>query len=188
MSEFKGTVKDVVGYEGLYCVSDLGIVYSLRTWNGKSNRELKFHYNSFGYPRFSLTKSGKTSNITAHKIVTRAFIGELPKGMQVRHLDGNKDNFKLINLVYGTAKENAEDREAHGTTAKGENVGTSKLSNEDVSSIKLRYRKRGDMAMLAREYNVSCATIYHIINGISRSTNTTSDNNQIGSYETPQRN
>lgn len=168
MKEFKGNLVDVRDYEGLYKVSDLGAIYSLRKWRGKHFRKLKYHLNAFGYPVFSLTKNGNTKGITAHKIVTTSFLGERPLGMEVRHLDGNKLNFQLNNLKYGTAKENAADRDKHNTTARGENIGSAKLSNDDVMNIRKLYRKRGDMVKLADKYNVSCANIYMIITKQSR--------------------
>lgn len=166
--EFKGTIVDVKGYEGLYKVSSDGYVFSLRTWRGKKNRILKYSINKFGYPRFSLTKDGKTKGITAHKIVTTSFLGDRPSGTQVRHLDGNKLNFKLCNLLYGTAKQNADDRDRHKTTAVGEKIGSVKLSTEDVLNIKKLYHKRGDMVRLSKMYNVSCANIYMILTNQSR--------------------
>lgn len=38
---------------------------------------------------------------------------------EVRHLDGDKRNTAPSNLVWGTARENAADRERHGRTARG---------------------------------------------------------------------
>jgi HNH endonuclease len=44
-----------------------------------------------------------------------AFEGACPEGLQVRHLDGDPKNNKFENLVYGTPKENMEDRDkVHG--------------------------------------------------------------------------
>lgn len=175
MKEFKGRVVDVKGYEGLYLISDLGILYSTREWRGVKYRIMKYNINSFGYPRYSLTKDGVTKNITAHKIVTTSFLGERPKGKEVRHLDGNKLNFKLSNLTYGTALENARDRDLHNTTAKGEKIGSCKLTDSDVKYIRDNYRKKGDMVKLANKFNVSCSNIYQIIKNKSRTTNKTSN-------------
>ena len=166
--EFKGNVEDVKGYEGLYLISDLGVLYSTRKWRGIENRVMKYNINAYGYPRYSLTKNGVTKNITAHKIVTTSFIGERPKDKEVRHLDGDKLNFKLSNLTYGTSYENARDRDTHKTTAKGESIGSCKLSDSDVEYIRNNYNKRGDMVKLANEFNVSCSNIYQIINNKSR--------------------
>ena len=44
-----------------------------------------------------------------------AFVGPTPDGMQIRHLDGDRSNGRLENLTYGTGKENAADKNTHGT-------------------------------------------------------------------------
>jgi HNH endonuclease/NUMOD4 motif len=66
-----------------------------------------------GYLKYGFRKDGAYYNYAAHQLVTAAFIGPMPEGMQVRHLNGNKEDNRLENLVYGTAKENSEDRERH---------------------------------------------------------------------------
>jgi len=52
-----------------------------------------------------------------HRLVTEAFIGPLPTGMETRHLDGDPTNNALTNLRYGTHSENQLDAVAHGTHA-----------------------------------------------------------------------
>tara|TARA_R110002051_G_C8583101_1_gene477585 strand:+ start:170 stop:664 length:495 start_codon:yes stop_codon:yes gene_type:complete len=161
-------MKDIKGYEGLYSISEKGQVFSRRCWRGIKNRQLTQSLNSYGYVRVFLTKDSKTKGITLHKLMTTTFLGVRPEGEQVRHLDGNKLNNNINNLKYGTALENAEDRRIHGKTAKGELIGSSKLSKKEVEDIRSRYNKRGDMVKLADEYKVSCANIYMIINNKSR--------------------
>ena len=161
-------MKDIKGYEGLYAISTEGEVFSKRVWRGLVNRELKQSLNEYGYLKVWLTKDGKTKGITVHKLMTTTYLGKRPKGMQVRHLDGVKTNNELSNLAYGTALDNAEDRRKHGNTARGEKVGSSKLSRKDVAEIRSKYSKRGDMVKLAKEYNVSCANIYYIVTKKSR--------------------
>lgn len=167
MKNFKGR-KSITNYNGLYSVSEYGEVLSHRVWNGKKNRVLKQHANSFGYPTVTLTKNGRRKKVFIHKLVAHHFLGEKPKGLQIRHLDGNKMNNHFTNLAYGTSKENAEDRRVHNRTASGSRIGTSKLSEHEVVEIRSAYKKRGDMVKLAKKYNVSCANIYYIITNKSR--------------------
>lgn len=166
--EFKGT-KDIKGYEGLYKITNDGKVISLIKWNGVSNREMTQTPNSFGYLRVTLTNLiGKSKTHFVHKLVAEHFLNKEKDSLQIRHLDGNKLNNNVINLRYGTAKENAEDRDLHKTTANNERVGSCKLSNEDVINIRKSYVKRGDMVKLANLYNVSVANIYYILKNKSR--------------------
>lgn len=158
-------IKDVLGYEGLYFIDENGNVYSKRSWRGVKNRILTPSKNEYGYLRVFLTKNKKTKGITIHKLMSITFLGKRPKNKQVRHLDGNKENNKLSNLVYGTALQNSEDRKYHNKTAFGEKIGTSKLSNEDVLDIRNSNLSQKELSKI---YNVSIANISMIINFKSR--------------------
>ena len=52
-----------------------------------------------------------------HRLVMFAFVGPCPPGQEVRHLDGDKLNPSLDNLVYGTRSENMRDMVRHGAHA-----------------------------------------------------------------------
>ena len=55
-----------------------------------------------------------------HRIVALAFAGPQPAArVEVRHLNGNRHDNRALNLAWGTAKENAMDREQHGRTSRG---------------------------------------------------------------------
>lgn len=72
-----------------------------------------------GYQYVNLTRGGNRCVSThVHRIVMAAFVGQLPDGMQTRHLNGNPADNRLENLCYGTRSENADDRIAHGTRYK----------------------------------------------------------------------
>ncbi|MFA5423359.1 MAG: NUMOD4 domain-containing protein [Phycisphaerae bacterium] len=93
--------KDVLGYEGTYQVSDSGRVKNIR-FGREMIRTLTFD----GYEKVALSKNGKTSTIMVHRLVAGAFIGSV-SGLQVNHLDENKQNNSLSNLLICTAKENS---------------------------------------------------------------------------------
>ena len=65
-----------------------------------------------------------------HHLVLLAFVGPRPKGMHIRHLDGNPHRNELSNLKYGTVSENQLDRRVHGTSNAGERNGMSKAHRE----------------------------------------------------------
>jgi len=158
-------IRNVIEYEGLYLVDETGNVFSLREWRGVKNRILIPSKNGCGYLRVFLTKNGTTKGITVHKIVSTAFHGKRPDKLQVRHLDGNKENNHYTNLKYGTALENAEDRRGHLRTAFGVKIGSSKLSIKDVVDIIKSDLKQKQLSV---KYNVSVANISMIINYKSR--------------------
>jgi hypothetical protein len=106
--------RPVAGYEGLYEVSDLGRVRSLPR-KGTSGGVLRPHLGNRGYLTVNPCRDGRNRALPVHHLVTRAFLGQLPEGMQVRHLDGDPTNPRLSNLAYGTRRENQLDSVRHGT-------------------------------------------------------------------------
>lgn len=97
--------KSVVGYEGLYEVSDFGRVKSLpRKW--AKGGMLKPAPDEWGYSTVGLCKNGKRKTNRIHILVMQTFNGECPEGCEVEHIDGNPSNNCLENLRYVTHKEN----------------------------------------------------------------------------------
>ena len=94
-----------------YLVSNLGNVRSLY----KSEETLLKPYKAKKYLKVSLSESGVRTTLKVHRLVMLAFVGVVPSGMEVRHLDGNGSNNRLDNLKYGTKKENMSDSLLHGT-------------------------------------------------------------------------
>jgi hypothetical protein len=70
-----------------------------------------------------------------HRLVAEAFIGPIPAGLDVRHLDGNPKNNRVGNLAFGTRRENMADAVAHGTVRKGSAMSHARLSEDDVLTI-----------------------------------------------------
>ncbi len=113
--------RPVPGYEGRYEVSDQGRVKSLEREVVRGfctvmvgNRILRATKDGRGYRTVALCRDGVQKNFTVHSLVMLAFVGPLPKGQLVRHLNGSKTDNRLTNLAYGTYSENAHDKVAHG--------------------------------------------------------------------------
>lgn len=109
----------VVGYEGLYEVSDLGRVRSLdrkdplgRRLRGKM---LKLRAHPRGYMQTTLTRDGVCVTKKIHRLVLEAFVGPCPSGMEACHDNGIRDDNRPSNLRWDTPRANAADRIAHGT-------------------------------------------------------------------------
>jgi predicted XRE-type DNA-binding protein len=75
------------------------------------------------------------------RLVLETFIGPCPVGMESCHNDGNNLNNKVSNLRWDTPKSNSQDRIKHGTQARGEKHGMSKLNDEVVKDIKYLLEK-----------------------------------------------
>ena len=99
--------RPVVGYEGLYEVSNMGRVKSLErtVWNGKgyfktSERILKPGKDKGGYLQVCLCKDGKDKWCAVHRLVATAFLPNLDNLPQVNHIDENKENNCVQNLEW----------------------------------------------------------------------------------------
>lgn len=95
----------VKGFED-YEVSDLGRV---RTLNYKRTGKVKVlspQATKGGYLQVLLYKDGKKKRFYVHRLVVIAFIGDIPKGMVVNHLNEDKLDNRLSNLEVVTQKEN----------------------------------------------------------------------------------
>lgn len=96
-----------------YEVSDRGRVRSYRRVTPKI---LKATVRPSGHLWLNLsTPTGTRQQTSVHQLVARAFIGPVPEGMEVRHLDGDPTNNDVRNLRYGTRSENTLDSVRHGT-------------------------------------------------------------------------
>lgn len=108
------TWKAVVGYEGIYEVSDIGRVRSLDRpgrrpgWRLKG-KILKQTIGSHGYLTVNLHNRAQITR-TVHGLVAQTFFGPRPYGQEARHgVHGRLDN-SVENLEYGTHKENEKDK------------------------------------------------------------------------------
>lgn len=104
-----------------YGVDREGRVYSLTSnWRGYGQRELKQLPHKDGYLCVRILRDGKRVRLLVHRMVAAAYLPPRPSAAhELRHLDGDKSNNAAANLAWGTAKENADDREAHGRTSRG---------------------------------------------------------------------
>jgi hypothetical protein len=116
--------KPVVGFEGLYEVSDFGRVRSMErivphATGGRLTLPMRILVGSKRaqqkYPMVNLWRMNKQHAKYVHALVLEAFVGPRPPKHDACHADGSKDNNSLSNLRWGTRKENMQDAVRHGT-------------------------------------------------------------------------
>lgn len=95
------TYKTVKDYEGLYSLHDSGDV-----WSHKSQKFLKPSPNPQGYLYVILSKDGKQSTKTIHRLLAEAFIPNLDNKPCINHKNGDKTDNSLDNLEWCNHSEN----------------------------------------------------------------------------------
>jgi hypothetical protein len=161
----------VVGFEGLYEVSDQGRVKSLARRDATglrriAERILKPYLNIHGYWQVRLHKEGRSKNFRVHVLVAAAFLGPKPEGLVICHGPGRKQDNRPCNLSYKTQSENCLDKHRDGTAQIGE-----RSSKTSLTEAQVRYVRRelvnaplGTALRLSRELGVSHSTIYRLKN------------------------
>ena len=96
--------KDIPGYEGIYKASNLGQIMTVKTV-----RIRKLIVTPRGYKQVGLSRDGVSKTFRVHTLVALSFYGPRPDGLEVRHLNGDKLDNRLVNLKYGTRSENRLD-------------------------------------------------------------------------------
>ena len=99
--------KDVIGYEGLYQVSNLGRVKSLakiaKNKYGEfmlKDRIMKTHIKLDGYRSVTFVKNGKVKLHSVHRLVAKAFVPNPNNYHEVNHIDEDKTNSRFDNLEW----------------------------------------------------------------------------------------
>ena len=142
--------KDIPDYEGLYQVSNLGRVKSLKRVVYRSSgylktvreRILKAGIDGCGYLIVRLSKDGKGKTFAVHKLVAIAFLNHIPCGLKevVDHIDNNKLNNKVENLQLTTQRHNSS-KDKSGGTSKYIGVHWVSLRNKWMARIRLNGKR-----------------------------------------------
>lgn len=148
--------KDVVGYEELYLVSNLGRIWlieekiTVKIGRYKTYVGLVKPHKADGFGHLAVTLrnlKGKSKRYYVHHLVLEAFVGPRPENMEARHFpDRNPANNMLGNLLWGTRQENMLDKKIHGTfntppTGKGSSNSFYGKKHTPEALAKMRGRK-----------------------------------------------
>lgn len=158
--------KDVIGYEGLYQVSNLGKIKRVMFTNGKYSFKKERLLNKFlinGYEKVELNKNGIGKPKFIHRLVAEAFIPNPENKLQVNHIDGNKQNNCISNLEWATPSENTKHAYMTGL-AKSPNINkygnlnhsSKEVIQYDLKNIKIKTYGSTKEVMRVTGYDSSC--------------------------------
>lgn len=155
--------KEVLGYDVLYEVSNLGRVRTrYNRYKGYTN---SYYYlepcdNGHGYLRFNWKLNGIQKTVYLHRLVALAFLDNKNNYEDVNHKDENKMNNCVENLEWVTHKDNC-------------NYGTRNIRSGSKTAIKIRCVETGEVFNSVKEasikYQVGITAISNCLNGRSKS-------------------
>ena len=133
--------RPVVGYEGLYEVSNTGRVRSLDKYDSMNRflrgRILRLFTDGLGYLRAQLYSNSKRKSFLVHRLVAQAFIPNPDNLPQVNHRDENPSNDNVDNLEWCDGKYNVN----YGTRI--DRIRDIRLKNGTYTGLsKEEYRKK----------------------------------------------
>lgn len=132
--------KDVIGYEGIYQVSNLG---NVKTFWYKNEKQMKPSKDKDGYLQLALSKDGLAKTVKVHQLVAESFLNHKRCGFKlvINHIDFNKANNKVENLEIVTARENSN-RKHIKSSSKYIGVTWDKNRNKWISQIYIENKKK----------------------------------------------
>lgn len=166
--------KDIKGYEGLYQISNLGRVKSLKrkvyagrnTLRWQDERILSNNKtNGHGYKIVALSKENRSQNKYIHRLVAEAFLDNPNNYKYINHKDENKDNNCVNNLEFCTAQYNATYRDLHirnGLKNRNNRLSKKIYQLDDDNNIIKEYPS---ISEASRQLNVSIQAISDCLNG-----------------------
>jgi hypothetical protein len=167
------TWKPVVGWEGIYEVSDLGRVKRVAAGRGAiAGKVLADAKHRGGYRTIHLRFNGREDNLLVHRVVAMAFCKTDDSRTYVNHKNGNRCDNRADNLEWVTMSENhlhafrelGRPLTGVAKTSKGTGNVKAKLADSDIAAIRLRYAAGGiSQQRIASDYGVSQVTISLII-------------------------
>ena len=158
--------ENVVGYEGLYEVSENG---NLRKF--KTHRPLRHCVHKTGYESVMLYKNGKPKRVFVHRIVASAFLDNPNRYECVNHKDETRGNNSVSNLEWCTREYNMK----YGTV--GARI-SGKRGHSARNRRKVAQIESGNViavwesiASAARGTHTARTSIYECCNGVHKTAN-----------------
>ena len=148
-------------FDGCFKIDTFGNIYScleqlskkgvmgFKTNKTNTWKKLNLTVNKYGYLQFGYKKK----TIRVHRLVAETFITNPENKKMVRHLNGNKTDNRITNLIWGDNQHNVNDKYLHNTIAHGKNKDINTKINEEIA--KKIYDSQLSLQKTADKYSVS---------------------------------
>ena len=160
--------KPVAGYPQ-YEISNLGNSRTKDRYTGGKNnhfrkgQKMNPWLNIHGYPILSLWHENKQKRMLLHRLVALHFIPNPDNKPMVNHKNGIKTDCRVDNIEWCTRRENEDHAMENGLKARGEQNGTSKLTEREVIAIRDRFDRGERQRDIVKDYpHVAQTQIYRV--------------------------
>lgn len=153
----------VVGYEGLYEVSDFGRVRSISRTVQRGARTVRLQgllmrlkVNRSGYVYVNVSMGGKGAALLVHRMVAKAFLPNPDSLPIVNHRDCNTEHNAAENLEWCSAEQNMRH------AIQNERFGMQRLSVQSVFAIRRAYAEGRALSFIAAEHGIGVRHVWRI--------------------------
>lgn len=161
--------RSVVGYEGLYEISNLGNLVRISTFGGKPRRKLRAYALKKGYRSYHMCANGVRKYRLAHIMVWQSFYGPIPYGVELNHKNGDRNDPSLDNLELTTRSQNIRHsfislgKKTNFKPMIGTDNGCAKLTEAAVLKIRSLHASGERRIDIAKRFGVSAPLIGMIV-------------------------
>lgn len=163
--------------KNMFYISSMGRVHKVMEEHKRGNRTIKsccfIIFNQFskssGYFRTNLIHNGVRIGVPTHRLVAQAFISNPKNKPCIHHINNDRSDYRIDNLMWVTVKENNDfcNQQGRRNHSKGTNNPSSILSDQDVINISNLFKNGRSVSEISKMYNVSSGGISSIITGSS---------------------
>ena len=151
--------KEIIGYEGKYTLNEKGDVFSYKWKKKKKLKPQKASQSIKGYYQVRLflpsgDYKGKLQYV--HRLMYQNYIGDIPEGKEIDHIDGDTKNNSVENLQLLTPREN----KVKGV--KGKDIYWRDYRDEFIE----HYKKLGTYMKVAEVYGINHNIVYRVIKDV----------------------
>lgn len=116
------------------------------------------------YPQIKIkTTSGRRQQHALHRVSYALFIGPIRENMVIMHTCDNRRCVEPTHLVQGTFAENSADMSRKGRAVSGTRHHSSKLSEDEVRSMRNDFNMGASKKSLSRKYGICRSAVKKVV-------------------------